>query len=492
MGHILTPKEVYERMKEWRNIKKLHTAARERILILEEIIEKMEEKDTIKDEIISSQTKMIQTLELRIEELERMVFGKKKDKTNSVEDNYDSGGSKPPKQLRDKSSFKRPIPKEEEVTDREYHIIGEKCADCNTPFTEKKESLVYEEDIVLPDETHKPGKKVTKHNVEWGYCPNCRKWKSKGPPLYSEVFFGKSVRLYICYLSILIRLSFEQVHILLKTTYNLSISDGEIAKILRKEAVKLLPEYEALKLRIQNQKGCHYDETPWKVEKEVKGNYAWVKTGTESSDTVFLCGKSRGKGNAEELRGKNTEQVGVSDDYGVYRTFFKNHQLCFAHPDRKLRDLAESDVLPKKTQEHCKQAYESFSSLYRDLRLELEKEWDAKRNLATRDLMMKRLETITTPASKDPKKLVAIKVGLLKNNQYYFTCLLHEGIPCDNNKAERALRHLVLKRRMSFGSKTEQGANTTAVLASVILSLFWRKPKNFFAELMALTSPAAA
>jgi transposase len=431
-------------------------------------------------------------MELRIEELERMVFGKKKKDASDGGNDVGHGGDNAPKRPRDTSSFKRPVPKEEDITDREYHPIGERCADCDAPFTRKKETTVYEEDIVLPDETHKPGKKVTRHTVEWGYCPKCKKWKNAGPPLYASVILGRNIRLYICYLSILIRLSFGQMQTLLGTTYNLNVSDGEIAKILRKEAVILLPEYDALKQRIHRQKGAHYDETPWKVEEGAQGNYAWVKTGTESTDAVFLCGKSRGQGNVEELRGNSAEQVGVSDDYGAYRRFFKYHQLCWAHPHRKLRDLAESDMLDTDPRNLCKQADESFSSLYSDLRLELRKEWNAERNFATRELMMERLRLIAAPNALDPKKLAAIKEALLKNNSHYFTCLLHEGIPCDNNKAERALRHLVLKRRTSFGSKTEQGANATAILASVLLSLFWRKPKNFFAELTALAHPAIA
>jgi hypothetical protein len=56
-----------------------------------------------------------------------------------------------------------------------------------------------------------------------------------------------------------------------------------------------------------------------------------------------MLGKSRGKGNAEELiEGMSEESVGISDDYGAYKNLFKYHQLCWAHPYRKLRDLAKS------------------------------------------------------------------------------------------------------------------------------------------------------
>jgi hypothetical protein len=55
-----------------------------------------------------------------------------------------------------------------------------------------------------------------------------------------------------------------------------------------------------------------------------------------------------------------------------------------------------------------------------------------------------------------------------------------EGIPMDNNKAERGLRPLVIKRKISFGSKTGKGAENLGILFSVLMSLWWKQPPNFF------------
>jgi hypothetical protein len=51
---------------------------------------------------------------------------------------------------------------------------------------------------------------------------------------------------------------------------------------------------------------------------------------------------------------------------------------------------------------------------------------------------------------QDPQKLQTYKGTALKECEKYFTCLEYEGIPCDNNKAERALRPVVLKRKNCF------------------------------------------
>jgi hypothetical protein len=61
--------------------------------------------------------------------------------------------------------------------------------------------------------------------------------------------------------------------------------------------------------------------------------------------------------------------------------------------------------------------------------------------LAKRDTYVKRMREIAVVTGNDPQKLKAIKEGLERNAEKYFTCLTKPGIPADNNKAERGLRH---------------------------------------------------
>jgi transposase len=349
----------------------------------------------------------------------------------------------------------------------------------------KKRVVFYTEDIMLPDENNKL-KQVIKNNVDKGYCDKCKKWQSSIllPP--ARCVLGQKLKLYICYLSILLRLTFEQIQQILKDTYQIQISDGEIAKILGKEADRLRPEYERLKVRIRKQKACHYDETGWKVQKEEQGNYAWVMVGAQSNEAAFLCGQSRGKGNAEKLKGKS-KSIGISDGYGVYKNMFSEHQLCLAHPNRKLRDLANSDNLDQGKRFHCANVYRNFSKVYSKLRLVLETDFDIEKRKEIKDKLIKQLKNITVSNVNDPEKLSKIKAHLRENLGKYFTCLLFPNIPCDNNKAERALRHLVIKRKTSFGSKTQRGAETTSILTSILLSLKWSEPENFFENYLKLS-----
>ena len=485
MAHTLTKQEIYERIKDWRNIKKLHHAARDRIAIQDVLIKEQAEQIRLLKQENALQKKMIETLQLQVEELKVMVFGRSKKKDHDSDDSSSDSSPTKPKIQRDASTYHRAVPSPEDITAEETHAI-DICPDCHTPLTKIKTAEFYEEDILLPQKPIQ-FKTVIKHIVEKGYCAICTKWRPALPLPPIPVVIGGKVRALVSYASVILRLSYEQIQHLLSDLYAFPISQGEITNILDREAQKLTPAHEQLKTAIRAQPAVHYDETGWNVQKENQGNHAWVMTGTETSDAVFLMGRSRGKGNAEEMMGKDTVQhIGISDNYGAYRILFEKHQLCWAHPLRKLRDLTQSDALDQKTRAHCREAYLEFSSLYGDVRAILITPFDLEQRVKIQDELVQRFQTITTPHAGDPKKLATIKESLQKNIDCYFTCMTHEGIPADNNKAERALRHLVLKRKISFGSRTQKGADTLSVLASVLLSLWWRKPQNFFGEYLRL------
>lgn len=324
-------------------------------------------------------------------------------------------------------------------------------------------------------------RKVEKHVIGSGYCPKCKRRRVAKEISPQVSIFGENVKQFVCYLSIIARQSFEQIRCFLKDIANLSVSDGEITACLDEQAEKLKPEKDRLLIKIRGAPGRHYDETGWKVQQGGQGNYAWITRPTEGEDTIFLMGKSRGIGNARTLRGDGDSQVGISDDYAAYDNLFARHQLCMSHPQRKLRDLHESKTLSEESRSSCTKSYQAFSSLYAALEETLAGEYQKEYWLQKRDEYIKRLQELAIQTPDDPQKLKAIKQSLLDNAEKYFTCLLEPGIPADNNKAERGLRHIVLKRKISYGSKSQKGADTMSILCSTLLSAWWNKPQNFFA-----------
>jgi hypothetical protein len=360
----LTDNEIKERMTELHNLRRLHMIARERVVFLEESMFQMRDEYEARikalESTLAEQKNINADLRLQLEEMRTIVFGKKKKKEDPVDVDDDTPVKPNITNHRSSESYRRAIPKEDEVTDTKEHPI-DACNHCGGNVSEREIVTYFVEDIPLPQK-----KAVVKHLVEKGYCDACKRWSTKEPLPSAVVMVGPNVRRYVTYLSTICRQSYGQIQVLLEHSYDIEISQGEIAKILNKEGEHLRPEYERLKASIRGEPSIHLDETGWNLLGYDSKTYAWTMTGGESSESVFVLGKTRGKGNATELIGKSKSVV-VSDDYGAYRKLENPHQLCCAHPNRKLRDLAGSSEIIGNIRDHCVSAYKAFKKIYYDI-----------------------------------------------------------------------------------------------------------------------------
>ena len=406
-----------------------------------------------------------------------MIFRKEK-KNKPIEKRRNTKSKSRPK-----SSYRKSAPSEEEVTDRTTYNI-EECEKCGRRLTRKKKTIRYNEDMILPIwEENKNNKILEKQIIYKWFCNNCKRWRVGKKHSPHRTTYGKNIKMFIVYSIVVLRLWYHQTRDIIKDLSWINISDWEIAKILRKQAKELRWYYEEIKENIKKQKWAHFDETTWKVVEERRWdswNYSWIMKGTETSDVIYLLWKNRWKWNMEKLlKWWQENQVWISDDYWVYRNIFKHHQLCWAHPNRKLRDLTETSKLDKKKKRLCVIGYKKFNKLYKKLNKILEEDFDIEKRKEQQKELKKEFEEVTKIEGNEPEKLKRIKESLEKNKEKYFTCMLHEWIPADNNAAERWLRHIVLKRKNSFWSKTSTWAEVMSVLLSVMMTL-WNEDKNNF------------
>ena len=117
---------------------------------------------------------------------------------------------------------------------------------------------------------------------------------------------------------------------------------------------------------------------------------------------------------------------------------------------------------------------------------------------ALKHLLKLCLEQVESPHAKTR----ALARELLNDWDTWWVVLDHPELPLTNNDAERALRHWVIARRISYGTRTAQGSRALAALASVIDTCRQRglSPWMFIAETLrqrrqgqpALLLPAAA
>ena len=484
-GKKLSDSEIKQRLIRLSNLEQLHAHDRAQITTLKA------ENKALKQQVVDLTARfeaLFEKQQVRIEELETMVFGRKKWPRSG-------GGQTPPKQPRDAASYRRETPPASAITSEEHYAI-ESCRHCGGLLTNKEEHTRYVEDIILaalsPDSTTQ-FKTVEKHTIERGYCVSCGKYSSAKDLRGQVVSCGPAVRSLVCYLVTLRDHSYDQVVTILWDLYRFKLSDGEITAILDARRLQLLPEYENLKDSIRAGPAAHFDESRYRIQSEAGAGYVFSMSSAVNTDVAFTLADSRGKGHVEDLVGENYQGIGVTDRYAAYKHLFENkdssrHQICWAHLQRNAKDLTHLECLPKMKQKHVTRFYQNLAAVYAAIRKYQDKPFELTVRQQQADDLLKQITILCQPSPLDPKRLTDLKAGILEYQDCLFICLTTDGIPADNNRAERDIRKLVIKRKKSLGVKTLKGARTLEVLLSVAWSYYNRDRDTFLQRFHALTT----
>ncbi|QQS19772.1 transposase [Candidatus Saccharibacteria bacterium] len=327
---------------------------------------------------------------------------------------------------------------------------------------------------------------MTKYLVQRGVCAACGKATS-GKALGGQVVtLGPNSKLLICHLISALGMSYTQVTQLLHSLYGLAVSDGEVASILQKQHERWRQALGQLKADIRAAPAIHVDETPWAIQQNDGYGYAWCLSDASSEKVCYSLENSRGVTHARNLIGEQFTGVRISDDYAVYRSLPGQQQLCWAHLYRCIRDLRYNDNLPEEQLPDVTWWYEQFASIYQDLRQCLAKTYDPAARTKQSNVFWQRLQPLLQTNATEPVKLTKLKAQLTRAGQAkLFACLIY-NTPCDNNRAERDLRQLVLKRKRSFGSQTEKGARALATILSLCTTTWRTNPTGYFKALATL------
>lgn len=479
-GKALTTDDIKRQIARGRNYERLYRGLKPKYDTALQRIAELETQVAAQETQFTAQ---FQTQAARIEQLEAMVFGRK---------------SKLPKQARlrlttkrDNTTYRRPIPPASAITAEETCTIDH-CHRCGHGLIDKRTVVRYEEDIVLAVlDPQLDSKTVTRQHIAQGWCSRCGQWSSAKDLRGQDVSLGPVVRTYIVYLMCHLDLSYAQVQDLLWQQHRLYVAGSEITAILAERRIAYLPLYAQLRESVRDGPS-HLDETRYPIQAEQDAGYAHVMAGADGTasehDVVFVLADSRGKGSSEALVGANDQGVGVTDRYGSYRQLFVKgrHQICWAHLARTAKDIAALQCLDEPTRQHCLRFYRDLSQVYATLRTIWQQPFDTVQRRAQADGLLPEILSVCQPDARDPKQLKDLKAGIVEYQSCLLICLTEPHVPPDNNKAERALRKLVMKRKKSFGVKTTKGARTMEVLHSVVQSLANRDRTNLFINLHTL------
>jgi transposase len=286
---------------------------------------------------------------------------------------------------------------------------------------------------------------------EEGWSVELTEWHLAGPLLVC----------FICALALRQRLSRARIREFLHDWLGLDLGVATINQCIHEagRAVEPVVEQE-IRSALREVELVYADETSWKEH----GQLLWLWVFTCASVTFFIVGQ-RSREMVQRVLGESFEHWLMSDGYGVYREYTWRLR-CLAHIVRKARGLEESlDRDARRFGEHVLNVLETvMDAVYRAR--------GSPPDIPLRETHARMLADFFTAcvdnADSKHEKTCALARELLNDWDTFWVVLDHPELPLTNNAAERALRHWVIARRISHGTRTAQGTHAFSLLASVI------------------------
>ena len=332
-----------------------------------------------------------------------------------------------------------------------------------------KPSVAYSRQIIdIPQVEYE----VVEHVVFKRHCFNCRKRVYPKIDL-SQYVLGKG-RIGINLMSAIFamreeeNLSVSQIQAHLKTFYKLDLSLGEIVEILHQEAKLSSTEYEQIKQSLLSSRVIYADETGGR-ENGVNG-YHWSFSNQKFHFLIYR--KSRSSKIVTEVFGKNGEDFnGVlsSDFYGAYNAYLGPHQRCWIHYLRDMKKLKDDNPKDKKLKYWLKAVHKVYeeAKAYPGPDPNLQPGLKEAERTQKEDYFKQKLRKLCEPYIKTQLPQATLSARAIRFLPEMFTFIRFEGVNPDNNMAERAIRKTVIKRKISFGTRSSKGSETRSILGSL-------------------------
>ncbi len=299
--------------------------------------------------------------------------------------------------------------------------------------------------------------------------------RKKDLKLTEYVLVGPMLATFLAALSNRYRMSRVKIRELLAYWMGTELGVGTIDRCIREAGIACFPVVDELVKELQQAEIVGLDETPWYEN----GRLKWLWVAISKFTAVFHVGTRK----KEELL--NLILLGftgwlVTDGYMGYRDR-ERRQRCLAHLIRKAIALAGATD---------KAAAKMGDWLLRELRGLIKTMAEGGEDAKTKccPVLARLKRACILGAKEEHSKLRALAREILNDWDAVVAFVKNPNLPPTNNDAERALRHAVIARRISFGTRTPEGSRAYAALLSVIETCRLRNqdPWSYIAQTIAL------
>lgn len=316
-----------------------------------------------------------------------------------------------------------------------------------------------QEDII--DNVHQ----VVLYRHQAGRCNDCRRWVQKaGKDEILNSRIGPYLRSRAIWLRNVIGISYRKIPQIIEELHGIRFTPAALIGFETMLADKAAPVVDDIAKKLASSDGAvHADETYWTTDGS--RSYFWVHA--DHDYVHFQYDTSRAGQVSRDILGEDFCGTLVTDCYSGYNASVAGaKQKCLAHLARTARDwqkLTETDSLDYLFFEDIKQFVKRGCEFHRQRgQGKLTKKQQAAEKAWLR-AEQSRLETCLV----EHEKALRLQARIFNHTLEWLVFLDDPRVEPTNNMAERALRPLVVVRKITFGSRSDAGARRMASLMTV-------------------------
>ena len=292
----------------------------------------------------------------------------------------------------------------------------------------------------------------------------------------AAVQYGKNLQAMVVAFNTVGAVSINRTHEILSSVFNIPLATGTIKNMVTRCADSLKGTHEKIRLKMTTRGLIHCDETGTRVD----GKTWWVHNASDRDYTYLTINKKRGRIGMDEAGVlPHARGIIVHDCWGSYWQYPDvTHAICCAHLLRELNGVIENH--PEQT----------WAPKFRRLLLDMKKSRDEAVQEHRDELSSQQLskfdteydDIIKTAYEENPlpetsakkrgrkKKSKVLNLICRLDNYKASVCLFIKNlcVPFDNNQAERDLRIVKVKTKVSGCFRSEEGAQEYLTIMSYI------------------------
>jgi transposase len=296
---------------------------------------------------------------------------------------------------------------------------------------------------------------VQEHTSPEYWCDRCQRSFTAPMPNHIERggLVGPRLTALIAYLKGVCHASFSTVRLFLRDVMRVTISRGQLAKVIGKVSTALEGPYQELLALLAGESRLNVDETGHKDNGTLMGTWCF----RAELYTLFKIDAHRSADVLIEVLGREFDGVLGCDCFSAYRRYLRECgvvvQFCLAP---LIRDVKFLTTLPGQADraygERLREALRAlFARIHR--REQMPARQFQQQLQAARDQVVE-VGTTQVPPGRQAQ---AMAKRLSKYGAAYFTFVTTPGVEPTNNSAEQAIRFVVIDRHITQGTRGETG-----------------------------------